>query len=192
MRPALALLLSVLLFSGVYAYTQFAESVRRPPLQIKPNFASGSYSVRIDRTFDCVGDEDWGDVASLVVKFRGEEILRRTDRVPASEVIRIDPLEHVEQLENEIYVFANLSNSGTVNDWGDEPADKDSWEQAGQDEATLPIVSSVNHALRIVAKRGDQQLTEKTIWLEPGAMTIEGTLSFAAPVEHGLPENHDQ
>ena len=132
MRPILALLLSTLLFSGVYVYTEFAESVRRPPLEIKPKFASGSYSVRIDRTFDCVGDEDWGDVASLVVKFRGEEILRRTDRVPASEAILLDPLQHVEQRENEIYVFANLTNSGTADDWGDEPADTDTWEQEGK------------------------------------------------------------
>jgi hypothetical protein len=183
MRPVLALLLSIFLFGGVYAYTEFAESVRRPPLQVTPKLAAGSYSVQIDRSFDCVGDEDWGDVASLVVKFRGHEILRRTDTVPAGELILIDPLENVEQLENEIYVFANVSSIKTDDDWDAEPADNDESKPSGQRIATPGELRSVHQALRITARMGDRPLAVKTVWLEPGAMTIQATLSFVAPAE---------
>ncbi len=159
MRPVLALLVSVLLFSGVFAYTQFAESVRRPPLQIKPKFASGTYSIQIDRTFDCVGDEDWGDVASLVVKFRGAEVLRRTDTIPANELILIDPLEHVEQLENEVYVFANVTNASTDDDWDAEPAPKDDWEPAEQ-----KIAAPTKNRVRDTSQCGSWQNSVTNRW----------------------------
>ena len=73
MRPLLAISITVLLFAGVYAYTSFVDSIRRPPLEIVEDFASEEFALHVSRTFDCVGDEKFG-VPALLIKFRGEEL----------------------------------------------------------------------------------------------------------------------
>lgn len=161
MRPLIAIVLTVILFAGVYGYTSFAEHVRRPPLEIIPEFASGEFAVRISRTFDCEGDPDF-DIDSLVIRFRGSEILKRADAIPHNELVEIRPLENVEQKANEIYVAANVKQ------------EEDSWD----DEQAV-----ANHAMRIVVFNGDTVVADKTIWLEQGAQTISGTVSFETQVE---------
>ena len=117
-RPIAALLITILLFAGVYGYTTFVESIRRPPLQVQESFATGEFSVRITRTFDCIGDPDF-DVDSLVVRFRGKDLVRRSDKVPQNEIIEIRPLENVTQLDNELYVAASLTLADS-DDWDDD------------------------------------------------------------------------
>lgn len=188
MRPIIALVISTLLFTGVYAYTQFAESVRREPLKIQANFSSGTYSLEIVRTFDCVADEGWADVNSLLVKFRGQDIISRTDMVSTTEKIVVDPLENVEQKENEIFVSANLKNAG-VNGWEDELGDNWGGEKAADSSVSSTDTASTG-ALRVVVKRGDEIVADETFWLESGALKIDASVSFEAPVEN-FESDHD-
>ena len=168
MRPFIAILLTASLFAGVYGYTRFVDSVRVPPLEIQPRFASGQYSLRITRTFDCEGDPDF-DVDSLVIRFRGTEILKRSDEIPQNELVEIRPLENVEQLANEVYVSANLKPAD--DDWDDE-------------------VSQSHHAMRVEVFDGEISIADKTLWLEPGSDSISGTVSFETAVE-SADDSHD-
>ena len=148
MRPLLALLITICLLGGTYGYVQFAESVRRPSVEIQVDYAQGEYSVLIDRTFDCTGDPIF-ETESLKVLFKGEKVFAVSDPIPANQSIEIRPLRNVETGENEIYVSANRKTSS-----------------GGFGE------------LKVVVFRDDIPIAEKTITSDEGLAQIGGPVVF--------------
>ena len=183
-RPIAALLITILLFAGVYGYTTFVESIRRPPLQVQESFATGEFSVRITRTFDCIGDPDF-DVDSLVVRFRGKDLVRRSDKVPQNEIIEIRPLENVTQLDNELYVAASLTLADS-DDWDDDVA-REAHPDGNQDQPA-PTESMLG-AMRVQVMKGALTVADDTFWQEPGSTSVEGSVSFETPLE--LSDRHE-
>ena len=165
MRVFFAILISLLLIGGTFAYTKFAESVRPEPLEIKENFAQQDYHIQIFRTFDSEGDPDF-DVASISVLFRGETIFESTEPIPATEVIEIKSLSNVVVEGNEVFVTANVKSND--DDWDSEP--------------------KMQQAMRIVILEGESIIAENSFWLDPGNDSVAGTVSFKAQ-SHS--EDHD-
>ncbi|MEM7457172.1 MAG: hypothetical protein AAF456_22715 [Planctomycetota bacterium] len=192
MRPIIALVLTVFLFAGVYGYTEFARRVRKPPIDFSAKLSSKDYSVEISRTFDCIGDPGWDEVKSLIVTFRGEEIISEIETVPADRPIVIEKLDGVLQRGNNIFVFANLRkaddfSSFSNDDWGASGDDFSDEEWAEDDSSSgIPAVAG---AMRILVRQDETIVADETFWLQPGAMTIEESINFEAPVE--VDQRHD-
>jgi hypothetical protein len=148
MRPFLALMITLCLLGGVFGYVRFAESVRRPAVDIQINYAEGEYSVDIDMTFDCAGDPIF-ETDAIKVLFKGEKVFAAADPIPAAQSIEIRPLPGVEKGENEIYVAANRETS-----------------------------TSGFGALKIVVKRNDIPIAEKTITSDEGLAEVGGPVVF--------------
>jgi len=162
-RPIAALLLTVCLFAGVYAYTSFVQSIAREPLQVQESFSTDKYSVRISRTCDLVGDPGFDEIYALLVRFRGKDLVLHEDSLPKSEKVE-EQLEGVTVNENEISVTANVKTAdGSSDDWGNEDS-ADSTEQLC--------------AVRVQVLQGDRTIADQTIWQEPGNPFIGGSVSF--------------
>ena len=148
MRPILALVITFCLIGGVFAYTQFADSVRREAIEYKVDFSRQQYSVEIRKTFVAAPDPIFA-TPSLKVKFKGDEILSRTDVIPATETIEIRPLEGVEVGDNELFISVNQELS----------------------EASLAVVM-------VTVKEDDIPVTETTITATPGLPVVSGSVLF--------------
>lgn len=160
MRPILACLITVVLISGVSAYIRFADSVRRPPIEISIDYAGGEYSVEIERTFDCEGDPILG-TESLKVLFKGETVFARNEPIPTTEPVEIRPLEGVESGENEIYVSATMS------------------------ESTLGL-----GVLKVTVKRNDIPIMEKMLASTAGLMEVGGPVVFEVLPQNEKTDQH--
>ena len=171
-RPIAALLLTICLFTGVYAYTSFVQSIAREPLKIQESFSADDYTVRITRTVDLVGDDGFDEIYALHVRFRGKDLVLRKKSLPKSEKIE-KQLDEVTASENEIFISANVKTMNqSSEDWGDE-ASSDLDELLG--------------AIRVQVLQGDQNIADQTIWQEPGTPSISGSVSFA-----GTSTQHDE
>ena len=148
MRPFLALAITFFLIGGVFAYTQFADSVRREAVEYKVDFSRQEYSVEIRKSFAAAPDPIFG-APSLKVKFKGEEILSRTDVIPAVETIEIRPLEGVEVGDNELFISVNQESA----------------------EAALAVVL-------VTVKEDDIPVTEVTLTATPGLPVVSGSVQF--------------
>jgi hypothetical protein len=111
MRPLLSLLICCLLMGGVFAYTRFADSVRRIAVAPVIEYAQDEFAVEIHQTFDAIPDPVLG-TDSLIVKFKGKTVLRRSDEISADQVSKIQPLTDVEMGQNELFVSASRSPAG--------------------------------------------------------------------------------
>ncbi len=149
MRPILAALISVLLVGGVYGYIRFAESVRRPPLEINIDYSNADFAVEIERSFECVADPIFAP-ESLKVLFKGETVLAEEEAVPVDKLIRLEKLEGVEVGENEIYVAANRA------------------------EGSIGL-----GALKVTIFRGGIPLAEEIITSHQGIAEVSGPIVFA-------------
>lgn len=148
MRPLLAGLITISLIGGVYGYLRFADGVRRPPVEIQIDYATGNYSVLIETTFECVGDPVL-ELDALNVMFMGESIFSQPQSIPAGEQIEISPLEGVEVGENEIHVAATMSES-------------------------TPGLG----VLKATIQRDGVRVLEKLISSEPGLLEVAGPVVF--------------
>ena len=148
MRPILALAITFFLIGGVFAYTQFADSVHREVIEFNVDFSRQEYSVEILKTFVAAPDPIFV-APSLKVKFKGEEILSRTDVIPAAETIEIRPLEGVEVGDNELFISVNQESS----------------------EASLAVVL-------VTVKEDDIPVAEATITAVPGLPVVSGSVLF--------------
>ena len=174
MRPILAGLITVALFIGVYGYTRFVESVRRPLIQIQEDFSTDDYSLLITRTFDCVGDPEF-EIPALMVSFRDRVILEIQDPVPMNDVVEIKKIENVAIGRNSLVVkavYGVIANSESqaneqVDEWGD-PMPQSSQSVAKQ------------HALRVRILRGNLVIADKTAWIGPGENDVTESFSFDA------------
>lgn len=152
MRILAAILLTVVLVAGARFYTAFSDSVRSAPLEIKIRFDEAVWGIRIARTFDCIGDPNFG-VPSLSVQFNGQSVLNRTDVIPSGEEIAILKLPKVEVGKNELVIEAN-SDASTKAPWG---------------------------ALRVQVFRDSTAIVDQSLWLDQDATSITETISFIAP-----------
>ena len=155
MRPIMAFMLTILLFAGVYGYTQFTKSVRRPPLEIVPEFSTGQYRLVVSRTFDCVGDSGF-DTPALLLRFRGEEIWNVSESLKSTEPLEINPLGNVEVGANELFVMANVDSNF------------DAWDAP----------EAAQNALRVQVFDNARLVAEQSFWQESGSNTVGGVVSF--------------
>ena len=150
MRPILALAITISLLGGIYAYTQFADTVRRSVVEYKVDFSRQEYSVEIRKTFTAAPDPIFG-ADSMKVKFKGETILSRSDTIPTAETIEIRPLEGVEVGENELFISVNRQST----------------------EEALAVVM-------VTIKEDDILVAESTLTGAPGLPVVTGSILFAA------------
>ena len=135
MRPLLAILITVLLFGGVFAYTTFVDSIRKPPLEIVEDFATDEYALHVSRTFDCEGDVDF-EIPALLIMFRGKEIFVSKEKLASTERVLISPLENVVQSSNEIYIAASSAAGPSPPESAGGDAWGDSWSQQSGESST--------------------------------------------------------
>ena len=162
-RPIAALLLTVCLFTGVYAYTSFVQSIAREPLQVQEDFSDDKYSVRITRTCDLAGDEGFDEIYALQVRFRSQDLVLRKLSLPQSEKIEAQ-LDGVTVNENEISISANVKLSNEVSDdWGEEESTESTDLMCG---------------IRVQVLQGDLTIADQTFWQDAGIPSINGSVSF--------------
>jgi hypothetical protein len=148
MRPLLALLITVSLIGGVFAYVRFADSVRRTAVEIEIDYAEGLYSVEIQTTFDCQSDPIL-ETEALKVLFKGQSVFQSRELILAYQITEIQPLEGVESGENEIYVAANMESP------------------------TRGL-----GAMKVTVKRNGIPVVEKLLTSEPGLTAVSGPVVF--------------
>lgn len=160
MRPILALAITLSLLGGMFAYTQFADSVLRSAVEYKIDFSRQEYSVEIRKTFAAAPDPIFG-ADSMKVKFKGETLLSRSDTIPAAEMIEIRPLEGVEVGENELFVSVNRQST----------------------EEALAVVL-------VAVKEDDILVAKSTITGVPGLPVVSGSVLFVAAETNKDEHNH--
>lgn len=160
MRPILALAITISLLGGMFAYTQFADNVRRSAVEYKVDFSQQEYSVEIRKTFAAAPDPIFG-ADSMKVKFKGETLLSRSDTIPAAETIEIRPLEGVEVGENELFITVNRQST----------------------EEALAVVL-------VTVKEDDILVAESTLTGVPGLPVVSGSILFEAAETSKDEHNH--
>ena len=164
MRPVITILIAIFLLSGIYAYTEFANHVRPEPVEYVANYSESRDSVRINRTFDCVGNAEFGMPMSLGLIFKEDKVINREDKVPASEIIEIE-LPKVEVGRNAIEVFANLPDQFSID-----------IDEGG--EAEFDSFDAKADAMRVELLRDGNVIAQETFWVEPGLNSVSGSLYF--------------
>ena len=152
LRPILAILITAGLLIGTYSYISFANSVRHEPVQIHVDYASGDFSIKIERSFDCAGHPIFKSKESLKVLFKGEKVYGNTGTVPADEAVEIKKISGVEAGENEIFVSANMASA-----------------------------SSGLGVIKVTVSRNDIPISEELITSKPGLTAVGGPIVFTIP-----------
>jgi hypothetical protein len=106
--------------------------------------------------------DDEAGAPALLVRLGNYEILRKTDRLEAGSIIRVEPLSGLVLGDNEIYFQA----SPPIED-----ADK-------------------HHAVRLQILLKNQIIAEKTFWSPPGG-NLAGTFRFTLTPSQDTQEDHD-
>jgi hypothetical protein len=108
--------------------------------------AQGVYRLEITASFDAESDpfaldiDDTTNPSALLVRLRGEEILRREEGVKAGSPIVVSPVEGLTVGRNEFYM-----------------------------EASPPLdLAERSHAVRVRIFRDETALLDRTLWTEPG------------------------
>jgi hypothetical protein len=164
MRPIITILIAIFLLAGIYAYTDFANRVRPETVEYQADFSDSKYTVRVNRTFDCMGNAEFGLPQALGLVFKQEDVINREDRVPASETIEVD-LPGVEIGRNIIEVVANLPNELAMN-----------FDENG--ESGFDSFEAKSDAMQVVLMRDGNEIAKETFWVEPGLNSVSGSLYF--------------
>lgn len=112
MRPALAVVIWVVLVGGLGLYVRSYEAVKTAQ-SFQPALAQGAYALEITPTFAAEPDpfalrtEDGEDPPALILKLNGKELLKLTERVGAGAPILVEPLTGLLEGSNEVYLEAN-------------------------------------------------------------------------------------
>ncbi|MFH1116051.1 MAG: hypothetical protein V1792_19225 [Pseudomonadota bacterium] len=164
MRPALAVIIWVLLIGGLAVYMQSRETAS-VGAAYKLHGAEGVFALRITTTFAAEPDPfalqtERNEAPALLVKLNGSEILRITDRVDAGTPIEVKPVPGLIDGRNEFYLEAN------------------------------PPLGSANlsYAVRVQLFRDGQLITERSLWSEPGAR-IASTVLISVTKEPASEDN---
>ena len=170
MRPFITFLLVVGLLAGVYGYTNFANSVRPPAIEYKATYATGNYSIRLSRTFDCVANVEFGFETALEVVIKKKKVLNRKDKVGRTEPILVE-LPDVEVGRNAVFVEANLPSSFSLD-----------FDDPGQ-------LESPSHAMKVEILKDKSVIAEETFWIAPGLDSVSGTIAFSVDaIDSQVPE----
>ncbi len=163
MRPILALLLVVAILGLVQAYMKFQASLpaTRSVQQIETK-AEGVYTADITLTFDAEPDAFSLEPTSLLVLFRGQELLRKKATVKAGTPLLITDIPGMTEGRNEFYIKATPPEDET--------------EQS--------------RAVRVRVLRDGIPVVERTLWSEPGA-PVEGAIHVDVPRVVITEDDHD-
>lgn len=141
-RPIAVLLLAAAVFGTLIGYSRFVASL--PSLRSEyhePPAADGTFRLELTLSFDAEQDAfSLPDDPSLLVRLGGHDLLRRTDRVSATEKIAVANPPGIVAGRNAFYV------------------------RAVPDKEAIARPCAVQ--LRIL--RDDQLLREMTLWSQPG------------------------
>ena len=148
MRPLIAVTICSVLMGGVYAYTRFADSVRRVAVAPLIEFAQDEFVVEIHKTFDVIPDPVLG-TGSLVVKFKGKTLFNSSEEIPADQMTTIQPLPDVELGHNELFVSASRAPGGP----------------------TMAV-------LHVVVKKNGNPIAETSLVSQPGLPLVAGPVDF--------------
>lgn len=168
MRPFLAFLTVITILGGLQGYFMLRDRFGPSAAPLVERPAPGLYSLEITLTFDAGPDPfalEAGDQTCLEVLFRGDALLRRTERVSAGEVVVITPISSImagsdeAQGRNEFVVRAT-------------PAD------------SRPELA---YAARVRLLRDGASVAEQILWSDSGGK-VEGKL--VAVVVEGGSHNH--
>lgn len=146
MRPVIAFLIWVVLIGGLTAYMHARERVAAGRV-VDFQAARGNFALELTTTFDLEPDpfalqsDDGSGPAAIVVRINGKDVLRRSDRVQRGTQIVVEPVSHLAQGQNEIYV-----------------------------EASAPLDSAGRSlAVRVRLMEDGRQVADRTFWSEEGA-----------------------
>jgi hypothetical protein len=154
MRPAIAVLIWLIIIGGLSAYMHKRETIR-PGSTYEVQEASGNFAVEITTTFDVEPDPfalrtDSGTAApAMLVRINGQDVLRQAEKVERGMPIRLEPVPALIQGHNELYIEANPPMDQTAQSLamrvrvfqGNQPvADQSIWSEAGSKiAAALPV-----------------------------------------------------
>jgi hypothetical protein len=163
MRPILALLLVVAILGGVQAYMTFQASLpaARPVQQIEAK-AEGVFTADVTLTFDAEPDVFSLEPTSVLVLFRGTELLRKDATVKAGTPLLISDIPGMAEGRNEFYVKATPPEDET----------------------------DQSRAVRVRVLRDGIPVAEHTLWSEPGT-PVEGAVQIDVPRATQAEEHHD-
>jgi hypothetical protein len=150
MRPLLTLILVGVILGGMQVYMTFRP---QPEASSTPAelLASGVFQLEITLTFAAGADPfalDVSDAPSLLVSFRGQDLLRVSQEIEAGETVRVDQIDGVVTGANEFFVQAS-------------PRDQ---------QATAA------RAIRVRVLQDGNPVAEESLWAEPGEL-VEGVVA---------------
>ena len=156
MRPLLSFIMVVAILGGVQLY--MTHRPRVVAYQAEPDaVAEGEFRLEVTLSFAAGPDPfalELEDAPSLLVLFRGQPVLHRTNAIPGGQVIVSDPVDGIVQGQNEFFVQATCANDASL----------------------------TANAIRVRILRDAVVIAEQTFWSEPGE-AIQGALNVTVPPE---------
>ena len=156
MRPLLAIVITAVFLGGLYIYMR-TRVYTVPASGILEYIAAEDYALDLTLTFRADRDPfafDPDNQPTVLVRFRGEDILRRTEAVEPGTPLRLDVINNI--------VAGDDDHSGT-NEFHFEIMDGGKF--------------SVARAVRLRIFRDGDLVTDATRWFEPGEV-ISGTVAL--------------
>jgi len=155
MRPALVLLVNVAILGGLTLYLQQRTSTARPIVAPVETAVKGEFHLEVTPTFAAEPDpfsldlDKGSEAAALLVRFRGQEVLRKQERLEAGVPLRSARVTGLVSGRNEFFVEIHppLSQAGLA------------------------------QAVRVRLLRDHEPLLEHTLWTDTPTRTVTWTLS---------------
>ncbi|MDG2380893.1 MAG: hypothetical protein P8N76_04410 [Pirellulaceae bacterium] len=165
MRLLFAFILVTCILGGMQLYMELRP---QPKAYSTPKelLADGNFQFEITMTFAAGADSfalDVSDTPSLLVSFRGVDLLREMKEIEAGKTLRIEDIEGVASGSNEFFVRASPRDSGTL----------------------------VARAVRIRILRDGNPIVEESLWAEPGEL-VEGVVIIDVPAQASNAERTEQ
>lgn len=157
MRPLLAALILVALLGGLQLYMSVRPSrVVSEPSRLQPP-AEGRFAVDVTLSF-AAGPDPYAlepdDAPSLLVLFRGQEIIRENTDLEPGRIVRQEDVQSVTAGANEFFLRATPQDSNSL----------------------------AARAVRLRVYRDGNPIAQQTLWSEPGG-AVEGTVVVEVPSE---------
>ena len=154
MRPLLAIVLTTGILGGLQAFLSFRKT-DGPYVGAQLIQATGEYALELTLSFDAGPDPfglDAEDTPSVLVSLAGQELLRRTDTISASQPLLIPSVAGLVVGRNEIFVQASSADTSSLRP----------------------------RALRLRVLRDGTSLAEQSLWANSGE-PVQGTIIAEVP-----------
>lgn len=169
MRILSAIIIWIVFLGCLIVFLSFRDStVTSSPSPVELEEPDASYILTVTTTFALEPDpfaiqtDDKDRPPALLVRLGNHEILRKTDRVAAGSIIRVEQVSNLVLGDNEIYL-----------------------------QASPPIEESdKNHAVRLQILLNNRIIAEKTFWSPPGG-NLAGTFRFTLTASQDTHKNHE-